>query len=111
MAQPLFAERLAERILENDVAVVIRHLHDRPEQTATRIFVFDQVADRSAGDAPRLIGIAQLLPFRIEDQLAVDAGVEKIAGQGEFPARTMFCCTAIAHQIFYERTGELLCMA
>src|SRR5262249_33909298 len=70
-----FDQRLGERKLQHDVAVLVGD-HDRGgEQLRVVAFFLKQFEDHRLGDLPGVVGVAQHLAFGVRDGLIIDQGV------------------------------------
>src|SRR6185312_13918686 len=68
-------DRLGERKLQHDLAVVVCHLDDRAQQRAVGAIGLEQLADHGARHFPGAVGIDEHFAVGIGNQLIADTGV------------------------------------
>src|SRR5437899_2845192 len=73
-------QRLGERKLQHDLAVVVGHLDGGVQQPLVGAFAAQQFQNHGARHLPSAIGIAQLFAFGVGNQLIADPRMKVISG-------------------------------
>lgn len=68
----------SERKFQNRLTGYIRYFQSGAQQMPGRRLAAEKITDRRARNFPRMVGISQLDPFRIPNEIVSDPGVEEV---------------------------------